>query len=250
MTPQTDESPLVDDIAARIRARIMNGELAIGKPLRQAALATEFGVSRTPVREALRQLQNGGLIEMQPNRGAVVRVPAPWEVRQAYEVRAELEGMAARRAASRITERGLAALREHNAVLCEAVVRAAGEGTRGGSTEGTQAEGVHAEGGSTTTTTAANDCFHTVICEAADNPWLTRMIDRINESFPRNVSSLALAGDERHRQLNIRQHEAVIDALAAHDADRADALMREHVISSGEHLTAWYERRSQTVFHG
>ena len=240
MTPQTDESPLVDDIAARIRARIMNGELAIGKPLRQAALATEFGVSRTPVREALRQLQNGGLIEMQPNRGAVVRVPAPWEVRQAYEVRAELEGMAARRAASRITESGLAALREHNAVLCEAVVRAAGQRTRGGSAT---------EGGSTTTT-AANDCFHTVICEAADNPWLTRMIDRINESFPRNVSSLALAGDERHRQLNIRQHEAVIEALAAHDADRADALMREHVISSGEHLTAWYERRSQTVFHG
>jgi len=244
MTPQTDESPLVDDIAARIRARIMNGELAIGKPLRQAALATEFGVSRTPVREALRQLQNGGLIEMQPNRGAVVRVPAPWEVRQAYEVRAELEGMAARRAASRITERGLAALREHNAVLCEAVARAAGEGTRGGS-----GESVHAEGASTTTT-AANDCFHTVICEAADNPWLTRMIDRINESFPRNVSSLALAGDERHRQLNIHQHDAVIEALAAHDADRADALMREHVISSGEHLTAWYERRSQTVFHG
>ncbi|WP_262060235.1 GntR family transcriptional regulator [Streptomyces sp. STR69] len=234
MTPQTDDEPLVDDIAARIRARIMNGELAIGKPLRQAALATEFGVSRTPVREALRQLQNGGLIEMQPNRGAVVRVPAPWEVRQAYEVRAELEGMAARRAASRITERGLAALREHNAVLCEAVARAAGEGTGGGSAA----------------TTAANDCFHTVICEAADNPWLTRMIDRINESFPRNVSSLALAGDERHRQLNIREHEAVIEALAAHDADRADELMREHVISSGEHLTAWYERRSQTVFHG
>ncbi|WP_406449267.1 GntR family transcriptional regulator [Streptomyces sp. NBC_01622] len=234
MTPQTDDEPLVDDIAARIRARIMNGELAIGKPLRQAALATEFGVSRTPVREALRQLQNGGLIEMQPNRGAVVRVPAPWEVRQAYEVRAELEGMAARRAASRITERGLAALREHNAVLREAVARAAGEGTGGGSSA----------------TTAANDCFHTVICEAADNPWLTRMIDRINESFPRNVSSLALAGDERHRQLNIREHEAVIDALAAHDADRADALMREHVISSGEHLTAWYERRSQTLFHG
>src|SRR6266581_4731171 len=147
MTPQTDDGPLVDDIAARIRARIMNGELAIGKPLRQAALATEFGVSRTPVREALRQLQNGGLIEMQPNRGAVVRVPAPWEVRQAYEVRAELEGLAARRAASRITERGLAALREHNAVLRESAARAAGEETGGGNP----------------TTTAANDCFHTVI---------------------------------------------------------------------------------------
>ncbi|MGO4421103.1 FCD domain-containing protein, partial [Streptomyces sp. MCAF7] len=99
-------------------------------------------------------------------------------------------------------------------------------------------------------TTAANDCFHTVVCEAADNPWLSRMIDRINESFPRNVSSLALAGDERHRQLNIRQHELIVEALTTRDADRADEVMRDHVISSGELLTAWYERRSQTVFHG
>ncbi|ADI04545.1 transcriptional regulator, GntR family protein [Streptomyces bingchenggensis BCW-1] len=234
MTPQTDEGPLVDDIAARIRARIMNGELAIGKPLRQAALAAEFGVSRTPVREALRQLQSGGLIEVQPNRGAVVRVPTPWEVRQAYEVRAELEGLAARRAASRITGRQLTALREHNAVLREAAERAAGEEAAAGSPA----------------TTAANDCFHTVVCEAADNPWLSRMIDRINESFPRNVSSLALAGDERHRQLNIRQHELIVEALTARDADRAQEVMRDHVISSGELLTAWYERRSQTVFHG
>jgi DNA-binding FadR family transcriptional regulator len=89
-----------------------------------------------------------------------------------------------------------------------------------------------------------------VVCEAADNPWLRRMIDRINESFPRNVSSMALAGDERHRQLNVRQHDAVVAALTARDADRAQEAMREHVISSGEHLTAWYERRSQIVFHG
>ncbi|MFJ8486852.1 GntR family transcriptional regulator [Streptomyces sp. NPDC094038] len=232
MTSQTDEGALVDDIAARIRTRIMNGELPIGKPLRQAALAAEFGVSRTPVREALRQLQNGGLIEMQPHRGAVVRVPAPWEVRQAYEVRAELEALAARRAAARITESQLAELRRHNEVL-----RAAAEGA------GARPEGPLA-------TTEANDCFHTVVCAAADNPWLSRMIDRINESFPRNVSSLALAGDERHRQLNVRQHDLIVAALADRDEDRAQEAMREHVISAGEHLTAWYERRSRTVFSG
>ncbi|WP_210583453.1 GntR family transcriptional regulator [Streptomyces sp. GESEQ-35] len=232
MTPQTDEGALVDDIAARIRTRIMNGELPIGKPLRQAALAAEYGVSRTPVREALRQLQHGGLIEMQPHRGAVVRVPSPWEVRQAYEVRAELEALAARRAAARITESRLAELRRHNDVL-----RAAAEGAATGT-------------GGSLATTEANDCFHTVVCLAADNPWLSRMIDRINESFPRNVSSLALADDERHRQLNIRQHDAIVAALTDRDADRAQAAMREHIISSGEHLTAWYERRSQTVFRG
>ncbi|MGW3286921.1 GntR family transcriptional regulator [Streptomyces sp. NPDC001002] len=245
MTPQTDEGALVDDIAARIRTRIMNGELPIGKPLRQAALAAEFGVSRTPVREALRQLQHGGLIEMQPHRGAVVRVPTPWEVRQAYEVRAELEGLAARRAASRITERQLAELRRHNDVL-----HAALEGTATGAMHAVREGMVTDAPGGPLATTEANDCFHTVVCEAADNPWLRRMIDRINESFPRNVSSMALAGDERHRQLNVRQHDAVVDALTARDADRAQEAMREHVISSGEHLTAWYERRSQIVFHG
>ena len=81
----------VDEIAAKIRARIMSGDIPIGAQLRQAELASDFGVSRTPVREALRQLQTGGLIDVVPNRGAVVRVPAPWEVREAYEVRAELD---------------------------------------------------------------------------------------------------------------------------------------------------------------
>jgi DNA-binding GntR family transcriptional regulator len=237
MTPQTDDGPLVDEIAASIRARIMNGEFAIGKPLRQAALATEFGVSRTPVREALRQLQSGGLIEVLPNRGAVVRVPAPWEVRQAYEVRAEIEGLAARRATVRITVAQLDMLREHNDVLrraADAHAPAAGSPDTVGNPE----------------TTSANDCFHTVICDAADNPWLSRMVARVNESFPRNVSSLALADDERHRRENIAQHDEIIQALADRDAERARDAMHTHVISSGEHLAAWYERRSQSVFRG
>ncbi|MGW4589965.1 GntR family transcriptional regulator [Amycolatopsis thermoflava] len=226
-TPQSDES-LVDEIAATIRARIMSGEFAIGAPLRQAALAAEFGVSRTPIREALRQLQNGGLIEVLPNRGAVIRVPTPWEVREAYEVRAELEGMAARRAADRITRTQLKNLADDNDVLRRAL-----EGTDDSSLE----------------TRAANDSFHTVICAAAGNEWLTAMVARINESFPRNVSSLALAGSERHRQENVSQHDAIIEALRAGDADAAREAMHAHIISSGEHLAAWYERRSRTVFH-
>ncbi|KPI13437.1 transcriptional regulator, GntR family with FCD sensor domain containing protein [Actinobacteria bacterium OK074] len=230
-THDTDDGPLVDEIATMIRTRIMSGEFPIGKPLRQATLATQFGVSRTPVREALRQLQNGGLIEVLPNRGAVVRVPAPWEVRQAYEVRAELEGMAARRAADRISRTQLAELREHNDVLRAALDNAG------------------AEGGNPVTA-QANDRFHTVICGAADNGWLVRMVDGINESFPRDVSSAALAGQERHRRENVRQHDAIIEALAEGDAERARDAMHAHILSSGEYLTAWYERRSATVFRG
>ena len=101
---QKSGQALVDEIAGRIRQQIMSGEIPIGAQLRQAALAAEFGVSRTPVREALRQLQSGGLITVVPNRGAVVHVPSPWDVRAAHEVRAELEGLAAERAATRISD--------------------------------------------------------------------------------------------------------------------------------------------------
>ncbi|MEV9375813.1 GntR family transcriptional regulator, partial [Klebsiella pneumoniae] len=89
-------------------------DIPIGAQLRQAELANDFGVSRTPVREALRQLQTGGLIEVLPNRGAVVRVPAPWEVREAYEVRAELEALAAARAVERISRSDVTRLRAAN----------------------------------------------------------------------------------------------------------------------------------------
>lgn len=223
-SPEADES-LVDEIAANIRARIMSGEFAIGTPLRQAALAEEFGVSRTPIREALRQLQNGGLIEVLPNRGAVIRVPTPWEVREAYEVRAELEGMAARRAAERITRTQLRTLSESNAVLRSALNEAGSPDTQ-----------------------AANDSFHTIICAAAGNEWLTAMVARINESFPRNVSSLALAGNERHRQENVAEHDEILAAFESGDATRAREAMHAHIMSAGEYLAAWYERRSRTVF--
>jgi DNA-binding GntR family transcriptional regulator len=220
-----DEAPLVDEIARRIRERIMSGEFPIGQPLRQATLADEFGVSRTPVREALRQLQHGGLIEVHPNRGAIVRVPAPWEVRQAYEVRAELEGLATSRAATRLSSAAIDRLRQHNRVLRDAI------GQPG-----------------TPVTAAANDAFHTEISADADNALLTGIIDQINGRFPRNVSSMALADTERYREENVREHDAVIAALAGGDAPGAREAMRSHVISAGEYLAVWYEHRSRTVF--
>jgi len=81
---------LVDKLAAELQARVLSGELPAGTRLRQEALAEQFGVSRTPVREALRQLQAAGIVELRPRRGALVRGLSPREIRDAYEVRAEL----------------------------------------------------------------------------------------------------------------------------------------------------------------
>jgi DNA-binding GntR family transcriptional regulator len=146
-------------------------------------------------------------------------------VRQAYEVRAELEGLAARRAAARVSPADISRLRQHNDVLRQAVSQPG-----------------------TPVTAAANDDFHTGICAVADNIMLKRMIDQINGSFPRNVSSTALADAERHRTENVREHDAIVAALADGDGERGEEAMRAHVIKAGEYLSAWYEHRSRTVF--
>ncbi|QSB15885.1 GntR family transcriptional regulator [Natronosporangium hydrolyticum] len=249
LTEDTSGSALVDATASAIRTRIMSGEIPIGAQLRQAELAKLLGVSRTPVREALRQLQAGGLIEVVPHRGAVVRVPAPWEVREAYEVRAELEGLACERAVNRITAEVLDELREANILLRRTEHAAIATATRGanpGSDVGGQAHG----DGLTSSTNAANDRFHTLIHQAAGSDWLARVIREINEAFPRNVSALVLDDNPRHRDDNFHEHERIIEALAADDGERARREMQAHVVSAGEQLARWYERRSQTVFRG
>lgn len=230
-SPAGKGKALVDDTAAAIRARILSGEIPIGAQLRQVELAEMLGVSRTPVREALRQLQAGGLIEVLPNRGAVVRVPAPWEVREAYEIRAELEGLACVRAVHAVTPDVLRELREANET-----VRAVSGGP--------------APGAGSSPSTSANDCFHTLIHTVAGNRRLARAIKDVNEAFPRNVSALVLQDNPRHREDNIREHERIVEALAAEDAERARSEMKAHVISAGEQLARWYEQRSATVFRG
>lgn len=224
-----ESNALVDETAAAIRARIMSGEIPIGAQLRQADLAATLGVSRTPIREALRQLQAGGLIEVLPRRGAVVRVPAPWEVREAFEVRAELEGLACVRAVGEITSEQLDELRRTNDVLREHPAP---------------------NGEPVSPTTAANDRFHSLIHEIAGNDRLARTIRDINDAFPRNVSELVLQDNPRLRANNIAQHGRIVEALAENDAELARQEMRVHVIAAGEALARWYERRSHTVFRG
>ena len=231
----TRESALVDDLAERIRQRITTGEFPIGMQLRQAALASEFKVSRTPVREALRKLQAGGLITVTPHRGAVVRVPAPWEVRDAYEVRAELEGLAAERAATRIGPSDIAKLEQANDTMRKGAQRS---------------DKSKPSSGRVPPTTAANDTFHMVILEAAGNERLAQVIQQINESFPRNVLAQVLVDDPGLRAVNVAEHDAVIEALRARDGAAARAAMREHVLTAGNHLARWYEQRSTTVFRG
>src|SRR5262249_35037040 len=157
--------PLVDHLAATLQARVLSGEIPTGTRLRQEAIAREFGVSRTPVREALRQLQALGIAQVEHNRGAVVRAPTARELREAYEVRAELEGLAAEHAAARIADEQLDRLREAQRLFRRSIETLISRRRRSGDEPAWDDDSDWVRG---------NDLFHQVIQEASGNELLLR----------------------------------------------------------------------------
>lgn len=238
-TERTSERrALVDKLAATLQARVLNGELPMGARLRQEALAEEFGVSRTPVREALRKLQASGLVELRPNRGALVRGLSGREIRDAYEVRAELEGLAAELAALHVHHAHIDGLHEVQAqfrsALDEAV--AAREAGTDPSQELSDRWG------------RANDLFHQAIQEAAGNDVLTSTLAHLHRSFPRDLSRTVLRESTTLLRENVREHEAILDAIERRDAASARELMVMHVRRAGSLVTRRLDRQVDQAF--
>jgi DNA-binding GntR family transcriptional regulator len=231
--PAGSAEALVDDLAQRITARIMGGDIPSGSWLRQETLAAEFGVSRTPIREALRKLQASGTVSLVPHRGAFVRGPTARGIRESYLVRAELEGFAAELAAEWITDPQVARLRDAVERGRDAVAQ-----HRDGAGAHDAAGRVWAE---------ANDAFHETVQEAAANTRLVQSIHDVHRSFPRDLTWTALAEDARLLEANIAQHEAVLDALAARDAVAARRTMTDHVRRSGEILSRRFEQQAELL---
>ena len=233
-TVHDDGRALVDRLAKAIGTRVLAGEIPSGARLRQEALASEFGVSRTPVREALRMLQASGIVEMHPNRGAVVRRPAVREVREAYEVRAELEGLAAELAAARAKEPQLRCLREAEALFrssCATLID-----RRGRRDDATPASNDIREW------MQANDLFHRSVHDAAGNERLHRTIVELHLNFPRNLTSIVLSGSSRLLAENVEQHAGILAAIEVGDGAEARRRMVEHIRRSGELVTHRFEQ--------
>jgi len=236
MVRTEEDAALVDRLAASIQARVLSGEFASGSRLRQESLATEFGVSRTPVREALRKLQAAGVVQLEPRRGARVRGPTAREVREAYEVRAELEGLAAALAAVRIRDDELRRLREAQAMFDLSSRRLSAWKDQGdGKPPPSQP---HAEW------IRGNDLFHLVILEAAGNQRLAATLADLHQSFPRDLTWIVLGESSHLLAENVAQHAAVLEAIEARDADRARRLMVAHVLSAGELVVRRFEDRA------
>jgi DNA-binding GntR family transcriptional regulator len=212
---------LVDEIASALQARVLRGEIPSGARLRQETIAADFGVSRTPVREALRKLQAVGLVDLAPNKGAVVRAPTVREIREGYVVRAELEGLAAALAATLITRSQLERL--HESVELFRTCR------------DTDAE--------LELWSRANASFHEIVHEAAANERLRAILADLHKSFPRDLTEIVLGEKPRRIEDNVEQHERILDAIEGHDSDLARARMIEHVRNAGDLVVLRYEQR-------
>lgn len=194
-----------------IRAAVIDGRLAPGQRLKEEELARELGISRTPVREALLVLQTEGLLESAPNRGATVRTFEADDLDDLYQLRAVLEGFAARLAAARISAEDLAALRDSN----ERFVRL----RDGGEIADLVRENVH---------------FHDIVLAAAGSPRLSQLVRGVIQ-LPLVYRSYFWYSPEQ-KLISEHYHRQLTAALAAGDAERAELVMKEHVLEARDFL--------------
>ena len=228
------QGAVVEQLVQSLEAAIASGAIPVHSWLRQETMAAEFKVSRTPIREALRVLQANGMVEVVPNRGALVRGPTPRDIREAYLVRAELEGFAAELAARWIRDLELAQLREAEELFQRLVEEFLDDPKL--------AEGRRPDGANWM---QANDRFHLAIQRGAGNARLQAAIENLHRSFPRNLTWSALSGDSRLLRVNVEEHRGIRAAIEERDEETARRLMTEHVRRSGELVAMWFERQAE-----
>ncbi|MBX6342310.1 MAG: GntR family transcriptional regulator [Thermomicrobiaceae bacterium] len=201
---------------ATLRDAITRGAIPPGARLREQDLAQRLGVSRTPVREALRQLSSEGLVRLVPGRGALVTDLDPRTLREIYAVRAALEGMAAGLAAGRIAPPALGLLEGLVALMGDLV--AAGDDER---------------------LREANQRFHATIAEESGNHYLARLLRDMEPQLER-FRFIALRVPSRRAEAH-REHVALFEAIRRGDAAEAERQARLHA----ERALAWRLARAE-----
>ena len=195
-----------------IREAIVDGRLAPGMRLKEVALARSFQISRTPVREALRELQREGLVETTPNRGAAVRTYTVDDLSEIYALRALLEGHAARRAAQWMDTDTLQALR----TMCTGFAE------------------LRARRASVQELVRANVAFHDAVMDAAKSRRLSDVTRRVVE-MPLIYRTYTWYTEEQRRRAEC-QHLQLVRAFEIRDPDRAELVMKHHIFEGGDVL--------------
>jgi DNA-binding GntR family transcriptional regulator len=195
----------------QIKQDIFSGLLRPGDQLEESELAERFGVSRTPVREAIRSMVDSGLLETRPRKGAMVRKLSAKELHDLFQVAAELEGMACRLACETLTQTSLKAIR---AALAQCSCACAAQDIQ--------------------KYASANLAFHAAVHAASGNSWLIDQLKQIEARI--NVYRLIPYEVVGRLEKSIAEHTEIYNAIADRRGADANLLMRDHMMLQGMRL--------------
>ena len=199
--------PLREVVFETIREAIISGDLKPGERLMEVQLAEELGVSRTPVREAIRKLELEGFLIMLPRKGAYVAEISLKDIIDVFEIRAALDSLAAGLAAERITDEELEDL--ERSLL--SVVESADQNDLDGIVD-------------------TDTSFHDIIYKASRNERLIQIINNLREQIQRfRTTSLAFPG---RMQIAVDEHRKIVEAISERNVSLAQSLAQEHIESA------------------
>ena len=207
----TDKYSLRGRVFHKLREDILSGKYEEHEELREVAIGEELGVSRTPVREAFRQLELEGLIQIIPNKGAYVTGITEKDVKDIYMIRSLLEGLCARWATEHITKEQMDEM-EENVYLA----------------------GYHAQKGHFDQLAELDNRFHDILYEACDSKMLEHQLKDFHQYVLR-VRKKTLSNVNRGPKSN-EEHAQIMEAIKEGDADRAELLANRHMINAYENM--------------
>lgn len=196
--------PLRDVVFNTLRQAILKGELAPGERLMEVQLAERLGVSRTPIREAIRKLELEGLVLMIPRKGAEVAKISEKSLRDVLEVRRSLEELAIELACQRMTEEGIEELEEVQEEFRDAVIK-----------------------GDAMEIAETDEAYHDIIYKGTNNDRLVQILNNLREQMYRY--RLEYIKDEDKRQVLLFEHDNILKAIRQRKVEEAKTAMREHI---------------------
>ncbi len=212
--------PLRDIVFETLREAIIAGQLRPGERLMEVQIAEELGVSRTPVREAIRKLELEGFVIMVPRKGAYVSDMSINDVTHVFEIRRALEGLAAELAAERMTEEELEELERILDRTAETTSRL-----------------------DVTSTVDMDTGFHQILYEASRNERLSSMLYHLREQIQRfRTQSLSRPGRLKRALV---EHQGIVDALRRRDGELARQLVEEHIDNAETELLAVFQENGE-----
>jgi DNA-binding GntR family transcriptional regulator len=211
MSMSSKNRSAADDVYEQLYQAIVSGQLRPTERLIETDLARHYRTGRTAIRTALARLEQEGLVEHESHRGARVRAISEEEAIETLEVRAVLEGLAARYAARNATDADIAALRS--------IIQ--------------EMETLHAKD-ELLGVSDANVRLHALLLRIANHKTVTRLVERLNAQQVRSQFRYLLT--PLRRPYSLAEHQAIVEAVAARDPDAAEAAMRHHLTNIIEAL--------------